>query len=297
MGSADTKEKETAIFAVTARGAELGRRLKVILPGSQLYLPEKIVTVPGINEHIFSPTLKKSVARAFNEYRYLVLIMSTGIAVRLLARVIKDKHTDPGIVVVDDTGIFVISLLSGHVGGANELAEKVAGHIGATPVITTASDIIGTIAVDLLGKEHGWEIEESKNLTSVSADVVSGEPVGIYQESGERGWWSKKSPLPANVQVFRSIRALLKTGPRAALLITDRVLDEKEFIGLPRHTLIYRPKSLVIGIGCNRGTGRAEIEEAVSDVLSKYRLSIKSIRNLATIDIKKNEPGLLEFAR
>lgn len=197
--------KGVAIVAITRKGVTLGQRLRLLLPGSHLYLPEKFAGGRESDERPFSSPAKEVVREVFSQYRYLVLIMAVGIAVRFVASELRDKHKDPGVVVVDDAGSFSVSLLSGHEGGANQLSRKVASLLGAHPVVTTASEV--------------------------------------------------------------------------------------------SETIIYRPKSLVIGIGCNRGTRCAEIEEAVNRVFSEHELSIKSIRNIATITLKKNEAGLLEFAR
>jgi cobalt-precorrin 5A hydrolase/precorrin-3B C17-methyltransferase len=287
---------EVAIIAVTRRGVALGRCLSQLFPGSHLYLPERFAAGQMLNEHIFLPPARKVVQKAFAQYRYLVLIMAVGAAVRLLASELKGKGKDPGVVVVDDGGTFAVSLLSGHVGGANKLTKRVASFLGAQPVITTASDASGTIAVDLLGKEFGWEIEDSHNIPRVAASLVNGECVGIYQDAGETDWWQGNSPLPENIRVFTSIEALMESGCQAALIITDCILGEG-CQSLRGGIITYRPKSLVVGIGCNRNTEAVAIEEAVKRVFTEHGLSIKSIRKIATIDLRKNEAGLLEFAQ
>jgi cobalt-precorrin 5A hydrolase/precorrin-3B C17-methyltransferase len=190
-----------------------------------------------------------------------------------------------------------VSLLSGHIGGANELTKKIASLIGAHPVVTTASEVNETISVDMLGREFGWEVEDDTHVKVASAALVNGEPVGIYQDAGERNWWLETKPLMDNVRIFPTIKALRQANSQVALLITDRIMDKECLALLPTHTVVYRPKSLVIGIGCNRGTKATEIEKAVTCLLSEHGLSINSIRNIATIDIKKNELGLLDFAR
>jgi len=290
-------DNEAAIVALTRRGAALGRRLRPLLPGSHLYLPEKFVVEGKSGEHSFLPPAEEVVREVFHQYKYLILIMAVGIAVRLIAFELRDKHQDPGVVAVDDAGTFSISLLSGHIGGANELSKKIASFIGAHSVVTTASEVGKTISVDLLGEEFGWELEDNGNVTGASASLVNGESVGIYQDAGERNWWPETRPLPDNVRIFTSIEALVEADCSAALIITDRIIDKDLQALLPRHTVIYRPKSLVIGIGCNRGTMSAEIEAAVAGVFSEHGLSLKSIRNIATIDLKKSEAGLIEFAR
>ncbi|MBI2860995.1 MAG: precorrin-3B C(17)-methyltransferase [Chloroflexi bacterium] len=286
--------KHTAIFAITRKGIGLGRRLAALLPGSHLYLPERLGEGLGTGEQLFAPPLKTAVTGAFSRYPRLVLIMAAGIAVRTIAGEIRDKHSDPAVVVLDDAGKFAISLLSGHAGGANRLAADIASLIGAQPVVTTASDSSGIIAPDLLGKEHGWEIEDDRHLRAVSAALVNGDSVGIYQDAGERDWQPEAGSLPDNVSFFTSIEALAAASPAAALVISDRSIDKET---LPEKTLVYRPRSLVVGIGCNRGTNCEQIEEAVRNAFSAGGLSLKSIGNLATIDLKHDEPGLVEFAR
>ena len=290
-------KKDIAIVAITRKGVALGRRLRPLLPHSHLYLPEKFAVEPKSDEHPFSSPVKEVASDIFSRYRYLVLVMAAGIAVRLIASELRDKRKDPGVVVVDDAGSFSVSLLSGHIGGANQLARKIASLIGAQPVITTASEAGQTIAVDLLGREFGWELEDNRSVTAVSTALVNGEPVGIYQDAGEKNWWPKIKPLPDNVRIFTTIEALTRSNSQAGLVVTDQILDNEHQALLPHHTVIYHPRSLVVGIGCNQGTQCAEIEEAVSRVFSEHSLSIKSIRNIATITLKKNETGLLEFAR
>jgi cobalt-precorrin 5A hydrolase/precorrin-3B C17-methyltransferase len=285
-----------AIVAITRKGAALSRRLKQQLPGSRLYLPEKFAAGPEPDEHPFSSPAKEVVGEIFGRYRYLVLIMAVGIAVRLVAAKLSDKHTDPGVVVVDDAGTFSVSLLSGHIGGANELSRRIASLIGAYPVVTTASEAGETIAVDMLGNEFGWQIEDGADVSAASAALVNGEAVALYQDAGEKNWWPEEKPLPENLRIAASIADLRQPDSLAALVITDRILNKERWALLPEHTVIYRPRSLVVGIGCNRGTPCAQIEAAVNRVFAENGLSIKSIRNIATITVKSSEAGLTEFA-
>lgn len=275
-----------AIVAITKRGAELGRTLKALLPESHLYLPDRFVTAES--ERPFPLPAGRLVSEIFGKYRQFALIMAAGIAVRLISSHISDKRSDPAVVVIDDSGKFVISLLSGHIGGANELTGKLAALIGAQPVITTSSDNSGTLSIDLMAKSYGWEIEDGSALTHVSAAIVNGEPVGVYQNAGDTGWQADLAP---GINIFPSLDALKQSNCKAAVIITDHLLD-----ALPVPSVILRPRSLVAGIGCNRSTACEDIEEAVKTVFRENRLSIKCIKSLATIDIKKDEVGLLEFA-
>jgi len=286
--------QKPAIVAVTRNGVELGQRLTELFPGSHLYLPAKFASEQKASEHPFQEPVKDVVKKIFSNYESLVLIMAVGIAVRLLAPELKGKDKDPGVVAVDEKGKFAVSLLSGHRGGANQLAGEITSVIGAQPVITTASEVGGTIAADLLGQEFGWEIENEANVTRASAAIVNGEKVGIYQDTGERDWW--KGTLPESIRKFSSLEDLKRSAYPAALVITDRLLGQ-EYQALLDRAVVYRPKSLVVGIGCNRGVNCSKIEEAITQVLLEHGLSIKSIKNVATINLKRDEPGLLEFAR
>lgn len=285
-----------AIITITKNGAELGYNLGGLLPDSHLYLPAKFATgkVPEVRP--FQEPIADVVEEVFGKYQNIVLIMATGIAVRLLAPHIEDKRKDPAVVVMDAKGEYAISLLSGHVGGANALTRKIASVTGARPIITTASDLYGTIAVDLLGRELGWQIDNEANVTRVSAALVNGEDVGIYQDVGERGWKLEHEPLPHNIHFFNDLEALQKSSCTAALIITDRELNKK-YKSLLERSIIYRPRSLVVGIGCHRDIRSSQIGAAIKQVFEEQRLAIKSIKNIATIDIKRHEQGLLDFAQ
>ena len=132
----------------------------------------------------------------FQSYKGIIMIISLGAVVRMIAPLLKDKKTDPAVVVSDDKGKHVISVLSGHLGGANELTIEVAELLNAIPVITTASDVQKTIPVDLFGSRFGWVWESDEKLTPVSASVVNEEHVAIVQESGEKDWWTYDRTLP-----------------------------------------------------------------------------------------------------
>ncbi len=289
----DIESKKVAIVAITKSGAELGRKILEALPGSILYFPEKLGFEPGERMYPFSQTLKELIGEFFPGYRSLVLIMAAGIAVRLVAPKLENKHKDPGVVVVDEGGRFAISLVSGHEGGANELARRIAQAIGAQPVITTAEEARETISLDTLGQSFGWELEEGADLARVRAALINGEEVGIYQDAGERNWWPKGTPLPTNIYILTNLEDIKRLSLKAAIIITDRLLDQK----LVEHVAIYRSKSLVVGLGYHQGVSPSHIEEAVGQLLLKHNLSPKSIRNVATIDVKQGEASLSHLAQ
>ncbi|ARU61497.1 cobalamin biosynthesis protein CbiG [Tumebacillus avium] len=285
-----------ALVAITKHGVEKARELLAKLPGSDLYYMSKFAR--GDEEEkgieLFEGSVRLILPDLFARYNGIILFISLGAVVRMIAPILQDKKTDPGVVVIDDRGEHAISVLSGHLGGANELTRHIAELIGANPVITTASDVQKTIPVDLFGRQFGWEIESFERATPVSAAVVNEEPVVIVQESGETNWWQYDRPLPDHIRRVSTEEALSSAGTwNAALVITHRLLDEAETQTLLANGVLYRPKNIVLGIGCNRGTELAEIEEVVQQTLEELRISIKSVRNIATIDLKKDEAGLL----
>ena len=162
--------------------------------------------------------------------------------VRLIAPHLKSKDEDPGILVVDDAAQFVIPVLSGHVGGANAYAEQLATLIGATPVVTTASDVGKTIAVDILGRELGWKVEAPKiNITRVSAHVVNEEPIAVVQEGGAKNWWTRPTPLPKNIHLFDNFEAVDLEKHKAVLWITGREIPATLWQQLEERLVVYRP--------------------------------------------------------
>jgi cobalt-precorrin 5A hydrolase len=289
---------DTAVVAITKHGVALARDLAAKLPGADLIVSEKFKDAAGEGARCYAGPLKAQVGAWFARYDRLVFHVSLGAVVRLIAPHLKSKDEDPAVLVVDDAGRFVISVLSGHLGGANAFTAEVAGLIGATPVVTTASDVGGTIPVDILGRELGWQLEPATrgNVTRVSAAVVNEEPVAFVQETGEPNWWTRKGPLPPSITVYEAIDRVPLADVSAILWVTDRVPHEALWERIADRVVIYRPKSLVLGLGCDRGTSRETLAEAIDAALADRALSLMSVRNVATIEAKRDEPGLLALA-
>jgi cobalt-precorrin 5A hydrolase len=289
---------EYAIVAITKHGVELARKLHTKFSQADLYYMSKFGR--GDEEHrqiqMFEGSVRMLLPALFKTYQGIILIISLGAVVRMIAPILKDKKTDPGVVVIDDKGENVISVLSGHIGGANELTREIAATIGARPIITTASDVQKTIPVDLFGRRFGWEWDSAEKLTPVSASVVNEERVAVIQESGEREWWMHDTPIPATIQQFSSIRKAWEYKPQAALVVTHRLLSEEEK-GILTNGVLYRPKVIVLGIGCNRGTQANEIENVIQSTLEELQFSAKSVKAVCTIDLKKDEEGLLDVVQ
>lgn len=294
----DKVGKRYAAVAITRNGILLALKLGELLEGTAVFGYAKYSGgLEGAEGrlNVFDGPVKELLPGLFREYEAVILFFSLGAAVRLTAPLLRDKRTDPAVIVIDERGEHVISMLSGHLGGANRLTLQIAGLLGSHPVITTASDVQGTFAVDLLGREHGWRADSFAPMKAVSAALVNGEPVAVVQESGERDWLPPGAALPEHVRLFAGTEELRQSGYRchAAIVVSDRLLEEAEAVIPADLTVVYRPRSLVVGLGCNRGTSVEELEAVVRDTLAGLKLSLVSVRNLATAEIKGDEAGLL----
>jgi cobalt-precorrin 5A hydrolase len=282
---------KTAVIAITKHGIEIARRIKQKMPEMEIYVPAKH-SDGGTDINWFSDQSTQLVATLFKTYDALICVFSLGAVIRMIAPHLVDKKSDPAVIVIDDRANHVISTLSGHLGGANALARLVASFLGAQPIITTAADVNETIAVDLVGREFGWTIENFENVTKTSAFMVNEEKIAIYQDAGEKNWWH--APLPKNVVVVESIEHVKSPEFKAGLVISDRAFSDAE---IWNKSVIYRPKSLVVGIGLHWDTGKDVIESGIKTVFIEKGLSFKSIRNISSINREAKVKGLEEFSK
>jgi cobalt-precorrin 5A hydrolase len=233
------------LVAITKHGAHQAARLALALPQADVCTADKFAAAfAGCTNTVraYTGALRDEMPALFSGYDQIVFFVSLGAVVRLIAPLLKSKDEDPGVIVVDDAGQFVIPVLSGHVGGANAWAEQVTTLIGATPVLTTASDVGKTIAVDILGRELGWQVEAPKlNITRVSAHVVNGEPIAVVQEAGAGAWWMRPTPLPANIHRFDSFADVDLSRFAAVLWITHADVPAELWQRLHERLVVYRP--------------------------------------------------------
>lgn len=278
------------IFPVTDRGFSFARKIEKGFKGAVVYRPSELK----------GGGLKKRVKEAFKNSSALVFVSAAAVVVRTVAPYLKDKTTDPPVVSVDELGRFSISLVSGHLGGANELAREVAGLVGATPVVTTGTDIRGLPCVEEIAKRFSLEIENVEGIKPVNSAILRGGKVGASVVVVDRD--------PARLRAIKGafghtgVFKFQKTVPKKlakgrALVVISARLDENIPRTLSKATLFLRPKEFVVGLGCKRGVTVKEFERAYGRVLSERKLSPLSVKNLATIEIKRTERGLKGFAK
>jgi cobalt-precorrin 5A hydrolase len=237
--------------------------------------------------------MRDALAEGFGAFDGHVFVLAVGATVRLIAPLLGSKKTDPAVVCLDEAGRFAVAILSGHAGGANALAVEVARAVGAMPVVTTASDALGTLRVDLLGAELGWTLEDpGGQATRVAAAVVNGDPVLVLDEAGG-GWWPEGTPLPANVTVERSGAGLDPSRFAGVIAITDRAAEDDALLS---RAVLWRPQTLAVGVGCDRGAPAEAVREAVGETLRRNGLAEASLAAVATIDLKHDEAGIVALA-
>ena len=278
-----------SILAITKNGINIGKNLKKEFPDWEVFAPLKLSKDQKEVTWYSEPTSEK-IIKLFQESNSLICIFSLGAVIRLIAKYLKDKKTDPAVIVIDDKKNFVISVLSGHIGGANQLTKEIAEKINAIPVITTAADVNKTIAVDLVGREFNWKIDEDSTVTKISADMVNGEAIGVFQEAGERKWCKE---LPQNVSMYENLEDIQKSNSKSYLIISDKIIDSK----LAQKSVIYRPPSLVIGIGLHWDTTKETIRDGIDSCLDKFNLSSKSIAKLVSIKKPQDVQGLIDLGK
>lgn len=273
-----------AVISFTEHGSRLNEALAGSLPARgydcENYSMEKYAAKYHLKP--LEEPLKTWTQRMFEEKDGILFISATGIAVRSIAPFVKDKTRDPAIVVMDEKGIFAISLLSGHLGGANELAGTLANLTGAIPVITTATDVNGRFAVDVFAKKNHLYISDMKKAKVVSADVLDEKQVGLWTDYPVIGRIPQELAVWNPGEVFEGTNGI-------CISVTE---DKQPF----KQTLHLIPRIVTIGIGCKKGTSFAAIEERVLDVLRECGISLHAVKQIASIDLKAGEPGLLEFA-
>jgi cobalt-precorrin 5A hydrolase len=281
--------ENVSVLAITKNGVNIGGKLKELFPDWNIFAPSKL---SNENKSIiwYSEPTSDKIIELFKNSNALICLFSLGAVIRLIAPHLKDKKTDPAVIVIDDKMTFVISVLSGHIGGANELTQEISEKLNALPVITTAADVNKTIVVDLVGRQFGWKIDDETTVTKISAHMVNSESIGVFQQTGNKKWYKE---LPKNVTIYDNLEELKKSNSKAHLIISDTIIDNE----LAQESVIYRPQSLVIGIGLHWDTTKDTIREGIEDCLEKFNLSSKCIAKLVSIKKPEDVQGLIDLGK
>lgn len=256
--------KKIGILAFTDRGKALAETLAEQLTGAEMF-------------HQNGMTAKAYLSERFHEKDTFIFICATGIAVRLIAPLIQSKDVDPAVVVMDELGRYIIPILSGHLGGANEAAAELSALTGAEAVLTTATDLNGKFAVDLWTKASGCRIADISKIKLISAAVLREEPVGFCSD------FSIEGALPMELTLEPA-----DTGICVSLAGTEKPY---------KNTLHAVPRIVTLGVGCRKDTDEAVFENFILENLSKQGVAVEAIEQIASIDLKKEEAAILAFSR
>jgi cobalt-precorrin 5A hydrolase len=288
--------RSVAIYAITRHGVDIARRIAQALPDSDLLVSEKLKERAPPTARLFALPMGPLLEDTFSRYDAHVFVISVGAVVRMIAPLLRSKKVDPAVVCVDDAARFSICVLSGHVGRGNIFTERVALALGAASVVTTASDALGTLTVDILARDLGWSLDDpDRNVTLACAAVVNEKRVLFVQETGEPTWWPLEKALPKGVEYAMSLDAVDPSAWEMLLIASHRDLARSHPAHFAR-SVVYRPKSLVLGIGCDRGTPLALLERGIAATFASHGLSEKCVQKLATIDKKGDEVALLQLS-
>lgn len=260
------------IFAYSRRGCETARRVSGLLQAgaSTRYCTARL------REDGFYPISKPLYGECFSQADALIFIGACGIAVREIAPYVSDKRKDPAVLCIDELGQYVIPLLSGHIGGANRLARKLARGLGATAVITTATDINHRFSADTWASENGYAISSMEAAKRISAAILEGD-----------------IPLASDFPISSPLPSGLIAGDTGPLGISITYRRTEPFA----KTLRLVPKVLNLGIGCRKGIPAEAIHRAVDSVFQEKGIDPKAAAGVYSIDLKEHEPGLMEFCR
>lgn len=265
-----------ACLSFTEKGYELGERI------SDIKNPKHDIS--HFNNSKINGGIKGFIEKSWNYYDGFIFISATGIAIRMINPYIESKIKDPAIIVIDDMGQYAISLLSGHIGGANDITHWIAKEIGAIPVITTASDNRGIDAVDVFAKRNNYYIEDMQSAKVITSMMINEKKVGLYTEDENK----------INYKNIETIHDITNIDPSSEGAIIVTSVENIGKIDIP-YTML-RPKNINIGIGCRKGVDSQIIIEAINTALKEKNLSNRSIKAIGTVEVKKDELGIIKGA-
>lgn len=263
---------KVAIVSVSDKGKKLAVTIKEKLDNDSTI----------IKADVFHKNVKKYLKIAFYEYDAIIAVMASGILIRSIAPYIESKTSDPAILNIDDNGNFVISTLSGHLGGANSLTNKIAALIGATPVITTSSDINNRLGIDVLARDLYLSIDRPKEILFFNKAIIEGHEITLTSKSKKEYLieYLKNNTLEIDVCFNYS-----------------EDLDEDEIrVSLDNHELTLKERKMVVGIGCRRGKECEKIYEGLKKSFSDLNIDKSRVNQFASAEIKKDEKGILELS-
>jgi cobalt-precorrin 5A hydrolase len=284
-----------AVVALNHQSIQEAKKLKVAMSlgdevseGLDIYTLEKYLED---DVRLLVGGLKAYNKELFRDYKVIIYVMSMGIIVRDIAPLLKHKSVDPAILCLSVDGLYIIPVLSGHLGGANDVAKIIGNSIGATPVITTATDLLGKPAVDIIAKKNDLVLTSFTKAKEITAMFLKDEVIQVVSEMVEDIEGNKEQPLSGTIEGLK-VECNYLEAPAGAIVIGyhKRILYNKPYVQLI-------PRRLVIGIGARRDTPYKQIKVLLNEVLETFNIHEDSLCKVASIDLKRDEKGIIELAK
>lgn len=282
------EDKKIAILSITQNGKSLGLNIKNNIKNADLYFIKRDIVENETNVIHINKRLKDFVPEIFKQYDYIIFIMATGIVIRTIAPLVVSKFSDPAILVTDEKGKNIISLLSGHMGGANEMTLYISDLINSNPVITTATDVNEKSSLDMIAKKLNAHIDNFRdNVLKINSMIVNNEKVGLFIDGNylidTRGFVLNEKN---NLNDIDNV-----------VVISNKVSIDTDLDFSNKNIIKVVPKDIVIGIGCRRDTNSEYMKDSLVDFLEQQNIDINAIKEIGSIDVKKDEKAILNLSK
>ena len=287
------EDKKIAILSITNNGRELALRIKEIMKDVDVFFIKKDTDYKNDEVIVVNKGLKEFIPQIFDKYDYLVFIMATGIVVRTIAPLIISKFSDPAILVMDEKGNNIISLLSGHMGGANEMTLYMSDLINSHPVITTATDVNKKSSLDMIAKKLNGHIDDFRdNVLKINSMLVNNEEVHLDIDGNYK--------INHNGFTLYDEKTDLDKVRNLVVVTNKKDINEmlnKNIENLNEKIIKVTPKDIVIGVGCKKNTNSDHMKNSLMKFLKEYNIDINAVKEIGSIEIKKDEKAIIDLAK
>ena len=287
------EDKKIAILSITNNGRELALRIKEIMKNVDVFFIKKDTDYKNDEVIVVNQGLKEFIPQIFDKYDYLVFIMATGIVVRTIAPLIISKFSDPAILVMDEKGNNIISLLSGHMGGANEMTLYMSDLINSHPVITTATDVNKKSSLDMIAKKLNGHIDDFRdNVLKINSMLVNNEEVHLYIDGNYKINHQGFTLYDEKTDLDKVRNLVIVTNKKDINKILNKNIEN-----LNEKIIKVTPKDIVIGVGCKKNTDSDHMKNSLIKFLAEYNIDINAVKEIGSIEIKKDEKAIIDLAK
>ena len=287
------EDKKIAILSITNNGRELALRIKEIMKNVDVFFIKKDTDYKSDEVTVVNKGLKEFIPQIFDKYEYLVFIMATGIVVRTIAPLVMSKFSDPAILVMDEKGNNIISLLSGHMGGANEMTLYMSDLLNSHPVITTATDVNKKSSLDMIAKKLNGHIDDFRdNVLKINSMLVNNEEVHLYIDGNYKINHQGFTLYDEKTDLDKVRNLVIVTNKKDINKILNKNIEN-----LNEKIIKVTPKDIVIGVGCKKNTDSDHMKNSLIKFLAEYNIDINAVKEIGSIEIKKDEKAIIDLAK